>query len=77
MGDHGNLVILGNGFDLDLDFPTSYKHFVENENDQDHGAFPFVRGGEDYHALGRYVLEASIHNWVRLRRYFGDLWYSP
>ena len=66
MTDHGYLVILGNGFDLDLDFPTSYKHFVENENDQDHGAFPFVRGGEDYYALGRYVLEANIRDWFDL-----------
>ena len=25
-----NLLILGNGFDLDLGFPTSYKHFFES-----------------------------------------------
>lgn len=36
--DSGVLVILGNGFDLDLGLPTSYKSFFESCE------FPFVKG---------------------------------
>ncbi len=66
VSDFGNLMILGNGFDLNLGYPTSYEHFFKNVNDMEHGGFPFVRGGRDYHGLGRYVLNASIHGWYDL-----------
>ena len=65
--EYGNLFILGNGFDLDLGFPTSYKHFYENDNAIGNGGFPFVKGGMDYSALGRFVLEhACINGWFSL-----------
>lgn len=64
--DHGNLIVLGNGFDLDLNFKTSYKDFFENQNNIDNGGFPFVLGGEDYHALGRHVLAQAIKRWYDL-----------
>lgn len=56
-----NLLILGNGFDLDLGFPTSYKHFFESSY------WPFVRGSEDYGELGLFLLN-------NLRR--RDLWFN-
>ena len=56
-----NLLILGNGFDLDLGFPTSYKHFFESSY------WPFVSGGEDYGELGLFLL-------TNLRR--RDLWFN-
>lgn len=64
--DLGNLIVLGNGFDLDLDFRTSYKDFFKNTNDILNGGFPFVLGGEDYHALGRHILGQAIKGWYDL-----------
>lgn len=65
--EYGNLLVLGNGFDLDLGFKTSYEDFYNNTNDQEDGGFPFVNGGYDFHALGRFVLEQfGIHSWYGL-----------
>lgn len=66
VADYGNLIVLGNGFDLDLNFKTSYKDFFENTNDIANGGFPFVLGGEDYHALGRHILGQAIKGWYDL-----------
>lgn len=67
IGDYGNLLIIGNGFDLDLEFKTSYKHFFENNNGLGQSGFPFVRGGNDFHALGRFILDQfSVHSWYGL-----------
>lgn len=64
--DHGCVLILGNGFDLDLKFKTSYENFVENTPSCTHYFFPFVRGGHDFHKLGEFVLDATIHKWFDL-----------
>lgn len=66
ISDFGTLLILGNGFDLDLGYPTSYKKFFENQNEVGRGGFPFVKGGHDYAALGRFILDAIIHGWYDL-----------
>lgn len=61
------LLILGNGFDLDLGLKTSYKDFFNNELPYDEGRFPFARGGEDYGLLGKYIIEANyIEKWLDL-----------
>lgn len=52
--DSGVLVILGNGFDLDLGLPTSYKSFFESCE------FPFVKGDSRFHNLGKYILQHGV-----------------
>ena len=59
LGNH-NLLVLGNGFDLDLGYLTSYKDFFKNSNDIENGGFPFIKGGGDYGELGAFVLEQAI-----------------
>lgn len=56
-----NLLILGNGFDLDLGLRTSYKDFFESSN------WPFIKGAEDYGDLGEF-LRTNLHRM--------DLWFS-
>lgn len=58
--DHGNLLILGNGFDLNLGYPTSYKDFVNNPNAPDNGAFPFAKGIKVHSKLGKYIQNATL-----------------
>lgn len=60
-----NLLVLGNGFDLDLGYATSYEQFVNNGFDPNHGQFPFVKGGV-YHTLGQDVCSATCANWYNL-----------
>lgn len=60
-----NLLVLGNGFDLDLGYKTSYKDFVNNGFEPDYGQFPFVKGG-CFHGLGGYVCAATCANWYDL-----------
>ena len=45
------LLILGNGFDIDLGFPTRYKDFFLSDS------FPFVNNDMSCHSLGHYVYE--------------------
>lgn len=71
--EHGNLLIIGNGFDLDLGFPTSYNHFVNNRNEPNNGAFPFVKGGEGYSRLGKFILNATaIKRWYDLENILAE-----
>ena len=48
------LFILGNGFDIDLGFPTKYQDFFQSEQ------FPFVHNDHYCHYLGHYVFEKGI-----------------
>lgn len=52
----GTLLILGNGFDINLGFPTSYKDFFKSEQ------FPFVRNDQTCHSLGRFVFDKGVQN---------------
>ena len=50
--NEGNtLLIFGNGLDIDMGFPTSYKEFFNSEQ------FPFVHNDHTCHSLGHYVYE--------------------
>ena len=61
------LLILGNGFDLDLGFKTSYKDFVNNPNTKDCGQFPFNEPTIITGRLGYYIHRCtSIKNWYDL-----------
>ena len=63
----GNLFIIGNGFDIDLGFPTTYRDFVNNNNAPEYGEFPFRGDGAGYYALGRFIQQrATINNWYGL-----------
>ena len=65
--DHHCLFVIGNGFDIDLGFPTRYKDYVGNENPIPHNHFPFIKGGHDFHELGDYILHATtIQKWYDL-----------
>lgn len=69
-----NLLVLGNGFDLDLGYETSYERFVNNGFDADHGEFPFARGGV-YNTLGNYLCTRVCSHWYDLENalaYFGE-----
>lgn len=70
--NQGLVVILGNGFDIDLGYPTRYQDFVNNDNPRESGGFPFVRGGNDYNALGKYVLDAAIRQWYDLENVLSE-----
>jgi hypothetical protein len=71
--DHGNLLILGNGFDLNLGYPTSYKDFVNNTNAPDNGAFPFAKGKEIHSKLGKYIQNATlIKRWYDLENVLAE-----
>lgn len=52
--DGGILVILGNGFDLDLGLPTSYESFFKSCQ------FPFVKGDSRVHNLGKYIFRRGV-----------------
>ena len=71
---HGNLLILGNGFDLNLGYPTSYYHFVkDNPLEIGKGGFPFVKERSDYYGLGRFLMsQTSIHGWYELENQLAE-----
>ena len=48
------LFILGNGFDLNLDFPTSYKDFFSSDFS------PFVHKDHGCHSLGRFIYQKGV-----------------
>lgn len=56
--EHNALLVIGNGFDLDLGLKTSYKDFVNNELCDGEGRFPFVKGGHNG-MLGEYIFRAT------------------
>lgn len=65
--DKSKLIVIGNGFDLDLGLPTSYKSFFENDYQIGCGGFPFMKGQEGLSSLGKYVLKSMlISNWYDL-----------
>jgi hypothetical protein len=65
--DHSCLFIIGNGFDLDLGYPTSYSDFVGNKDKSAICYYPFIKGGQDYYELGEYVRTANtIQKWYDL-----------
>jgi hypothetical protein len=68
----GVLLILGNGFDLNLGYKTSYRDFFNAVQKDGSRYFPFVEGGNDYYKLGSYVLQqASKENWYNLEQILG------
>lgn len=54
------LLILGNGFDLDLGFPTKYENYFNSD------MFPFVKNDHNCHSLGRFVYNKG----------FKETWYD-
>jgi hypothetical protein len=63
------LLVIGNGFDLDLGYKTGYKDFVANDNPVGEGRFPFVEKGKDSHTLGKFILKCKdINSWFDLER---------
>ena len=67
------LFIIGNGFDLDLNYATSYKDFLENNNEPENGKFPFEKKGKGYSTLGKFLRRCKkIRNWSDLERDLGE-----
>lgn len=67
------LVVLGNGFDLDLEYKTSYKNFFYSDLQSGQGGFPFVKGGYDYSDLGKLLLhKTSIEKWYDLENILAE-----
>lgn len=67
------LLVIGNGFDLDLGLKTSYRDFVSNELCEGEGRFPFVRGGRNG-MLGKYIFQetANINKWFDLENILAE-----
>lgn len=71
--DSSSLLILGNGFDLDLGYPTGYKDFVQNTNSPDNGSFPFLQKNKDYHNLGKFILKCTnVDKWYDLENILAE-----
>lgn len=66
--NEGNtLLIFGNGFDIDLGFPTSYKDYFQSEQ------FPFVHDDQICHALGHFVYDKGIQEkWYDLENILAE-----
>ena len=65
------LLILGNGFDLNLGFKTGYEDFVTNTSDN--GQFPFNTVTEETSKLGRFIHKCtSINNWYDLENILAE-----
>lgn len=66
--DEGNtLLIFGNGFDINLGFPTSYKDYFISDY------FPFVHDDQNCHSLGHYVYEKGIlEKWYDLENMLAE-----
>lgn len=61
------LLVLGNGFDLDLGYKTGYSDFVGNDNAEGEGRFPFVEKGKAFHTLGKFILTRdNVRDWSGL-----------
>lgn len=61
------LFVFGNGLDIDLGFPTSYKEFFQSEQ------FPFVSNDPTCHALGYYVYEKGVlEKWYDLENILAE-----
>ena len=66
--NEGNtLFILGNGFDIDLGFHTSYRHFFLSEQ------FPFVDNDQLIHDLGHFVYnQGAKEKWYDLENILAE-----
>lgn len=70
--EHNALLVIGNGFDLDLGLKASYKDFVNNELCDGEGRFPFVKGGHNG-MLGEYIFRATnIDKWFDLENILAE-----
>lgn len=62
----GTLLILGNGFDLDLGFKTRYEDFFKSDK------FPFVNHDESCHDLGHFIYDCGVQEkWYDLENLLG------
>lgn len=62
----GTLLILGNGFDLDLGLPTKYEDYFYSRY------FPFVSNDENCHGLGHFIYDCGVQNkWYDLENLLG------
>lgn len=50
------LLLFGNGLDIDLGFPTSYKDYFQSDQ------FPFVHNDQSCHSLGHFVYDKGIQD---------------
>ena len=67
------LLVLGNGFDLDLGYKTGYMDFFGNDNPEGEGRFPFVEKGKDYHVLGKYLVKCkTVKEWNGLENVLAE-----
>lgn len=65
--DSSTLFILGNGFDINLGFPTRYKDFFASDY------FPFANNDNASHGLGRNVLRrGSVDKWYDLEHIISE-----
>lgn len=69
------LLVLGNGFDLNLGYKTAYSDFCSPDNDlpYDGGGFPFIRNAYDFHDLGNFILrKTGIEKWYDLENILAE-----
>lgn len=59
----GRILILGNGFDIDLGLKTSYRDFMNNDK-----FWPFVGEPENYSPLGQELKKIKEENWYDVER---------
>lgn len=58
MAREGRILILGNGFDMDLGLKTGYHDFMNNEH-----YWPFVKSTSDNSPLGEMLINIKEQNW--------------
>lgn len=63
MARGGRILILGNGFDIDLGLKTSYRDFMNNDQ-----YWPFVGEPENYSPLGQEMKKIKEDNWYDIER---------
>ena len=63
MSREGCILILGNGFDIDLGLKTGYRDFMNNDN-----YWPFQKEPESYSPLGQELKKIKEENWYDVER---------
>lgn len=63
MSREGRILILGNGFDMDLGLKTGYHDFMNNNT-----YWPFVEEAEKYSPLGQEMKKIKEDNWYDVER---------